>query len=205
MRHMTVASILGAAVILTTAACGQQTPSTQAASPVSKVPISQKATPTSNPTSDAPPKQEYPLTPTSIAGLEMPLDETQVEQLTERLGEPRVLTTPHCQYALKNRLKGKQRQWGDLTLATDPMKDPDKFSYWYLSGRNLPANLKPKFALGVDGTLDALQETYPKSKYILHDTYRDSTLTGDGLPVWRESNGKVLSAQSREVDCLNRR
>lgn len=209
MRRIIVASVVGVAVLIGTAACGQQTATTEAATPVRKAPVANKPSPTAAPPSAAEPTtsptEKYPLTPTSVAGVKLPFGKSQVEQLTKRLGEPRVVTTPHCEAAAKEGLKGRQLQWGDLTVATDPLKNPEQYSYWFLTGRSLPANLEPDFALGVDGTLDALQETYPNSKYSLSDTYLDSTLTGEGLPVWRENNGKVLSAQSRSVECLDRR
>lgn len=144
----------------------------------------------------------YRLTPTIFAGLELPIKEKQIALLSKRLGKPKTVNKAHCSFAASIGRAGKYHQWGDLILATEPFEKPKQYTYWYLTGSNLPKNLKPSFMIGTGGSVKALKKTYPKITHDVADPSFGGYVFGPGLPVWFELDGEIVAVQSDDIGCL---
>lgn len=156
--------------------------------------------PTSATSSTTP--SSYRLTPTTLAGLKLPIKEKQIPLLSKRLGKPTTVNKAHCSFAAGIGKAGRQHKWGDLILATDPFEKPKQYTYWYLTGSDLPKNLKPSFMIGTGGSVKALKKKYPKVTHDVADPSFGGYLFGPGLPVWYELDSEIIAVQSADIGCL---
>lgn len=108
----------------------------------------------------------------------------------------------HCSFAADIGKAGKHHKWGDLILATDPFHQPKQYSYWYLTGPNVPDNIKPNFMIGINGSVETLKKTYPKIEHDVADPSFGGYLTGPGLPSWFEMDNEIIAVASADIGCL---